>query len=128
MLKLPFESRYLIYGEEDHIVILTYRNIAVDLDTAIQIVRERMAFYDNQNYPTLVDIRNARLFTKEARDYFAKKGVAGMTALAIITGGHISVIIANLFISLSKPLVPTKTFRTREQALKWLERFKIIQD
>lgn len=122
-------SRYLIYKKERSIMLLTYKkDLAVDLDTAKNIVKERLKIYDGRDYPTLVDIRYAKLFTKEARDYFAIEGVKGMKALAIVTGGYLTVVTANLFITFSKPLVPTRAFRTQEAALKWLQQFVIQKE
>lgn len=105
-------------------MIITYKkDLVIDLDIARKIVVERLKVYDGHEYPTLVDIRQAKLFTKEARDYFAVDGVMGMTALALVTGGYFTVMTANLFIRFSKPRVPTRVFKTREAALGWLKQF-----
>ena len=124
MVIQAFKSKYITLHAQDPFIIIAYKkDVTIDLVAAKEIVRERLAVTGEHDYPTLVDIRGAKLFTKEARDYFAKDGVKGFSALALLGGNRITVITANLFMSLSRPRVPTKLFLTREAALKWLEKF-----
>lgn len=122
-----FDSSYAAYKIENSIAVVTYKSVTVDLILAKQIVQERLLFYDGKEYPTLADIRDANSFTKEARDYFAKEGTKGIRALAIITGNYLTVITANLFITFSRPIIPTKVFNAKEQAMKWLNRFVAVE-
>ena len=126
MKSTSLNSSYVSYKVEGPVVVINYKKVAVDLDIAKTIVKERLLFYEGKHYLTLIDIRQARLFTKEARDYFAKDGVEGMTALAIVGGSYLTVVMANLFMKLSRPLVPTKLFKTKDHALKWLSQLKTI--
>lgn len=120
-----WESTYVTFKIENSILIGIYRkDLTIDLQVAKQIVQDRLSFVNNEVYPALADARYVKLATKEARDYFATKdGTLWMPALAILVGNHLTVIMANLFMRFSKPLIPTKAFRTREQALKWLQQF-----
>lgn len=119
-----FNFSFGVIKFENSLMIGVYvKNLTIDLDLAKEMVRERLRLLNGRTYPFLADVRQLKLATKEARDYFAKEGVKGMTALAILIGNPLTVIMANLFITFSKPLVPTKAFRTREQAVKWLQQF-----
>lgn len=118
--EFPFGTLKIVDG----VMTGTYeKNLTIDLDLAKTMVQQRLNVQRGRKYPVLADVRNLKLATKEARDYFAREGVEGMTALAILMGSYLTVVSTNLFIRFSKPLVPTKAFRTREQALRWLEQF-----
>lgn len=120
ILKLPYGTIKI----ENSIMTGVYeKGLTIDREMARTIVKERLSRFGHKKYPVLADIRGLKYATKEARDYFAKEGVEGMSALAILMGNYVTVVTANLFISFSKPLVPTRAFRTREAALKWLKQF-----
>ena len=119
-----FHFPFGVISIEGSIMTGVYANdLTIDLELARIIVKQRLSVCAGKSYPFLADVRQLKLATKEARDYFAKEGVKGMTALAILVGNHLTVITTNLFITFSKPLIPTKAFRTREQALKWLRQY-----
>lgn len=99
------------------------KDLVIDIELAKKVVREKLLIQQGKSYPFLADVRHLKLATKEARDYFANEGVEGMTALAILVGSYITVVTTNLFITFSKPKVPTKAFMTREHALQWLDQF-----
>lgn len=115
---------------EGVIVIITYKkNLAVDLAMAKQLIGERLEYFNGMSYPTLADIRNVKLFTKEARDYLAKgDAVKDIPAGAILIGNYISVFMANVYMSFSRPQMPTKAFSTKEHALKWLMNFCVTAE
>jgi hypothetical protein len=117
----------LVYKREGSIITLVYpKDITVDLDLARHLVVERLKYYAGKSYPTLADVRMAKLFTSEARDFLAKgDAIKGIPALAILVGNYFSVLMANLFMRFSKPEIPTKVFRTKEQAVKWLNEFAL---
>lgn len=119
-----FEFPFGILRIEGPVMTGVYaRDLVIDIELAKKLVKERLSIQQGKSYPFLADVRNLKIVTNEARDYFAKEGVEGMTALAILLGSYLTVVTTNLFIRLSKPKVPTKAFRTREQALKWLDQF-----
>ena len=116
--------KFITIKLENSMMLISYhKGLSIDLEVAKKIVEERLAFFDGKSYPVLVDGRNVKLLTREAREYFATRvGMTGVTALAILPGGYLTVIMAKLFMKL-RPTVPMKIFRTKEQALKWLRMF-----
>lgn len=119
---MGYQSFYKINGS---IVVIVYKKgITVDLTLAKELVKERLRYYNGQCYPTLADIRPVKFFTKEARHYMAKgDAIKGIPAGAILTGNYLTVQVANLYLKFSKPQMPTKAFRTKESAVKWLRQF-----
>lgn len=120
-----FDSPYVTMRIEDSIISGIYKKgITIDLEDARKIAQDRITFLNGRIYPAFVDLRSVRFVTKEARNYFAQNaGIKGLKALAILVGNRLTVFIANFYLKLDKPKVPTKVFRTKEQAMNWLEQF-----
>jgi len=75
----------------------------------------------DQAYPILVDMRNIRSISKEARDHFAMRGrKPGVVAIAMLVSSPLSRIIGNFFLGLNQPEVPTKMFTERTSAEVWI--------
>ena len=110
---------------EDSIIIGTYdKNLVIDIDLARQIVLDKLEAFQGKSYPVLMDVRNIRSVSKEAFDHFASDdGVQGLRALAILVSSPLTEMIANLFMVFSKPQIPTRVFRTKELAVKWLNKY-----
>ena len=69
--------------------------------------------------PILVDMRRSGGATREARTYLG--GPTGKyAALALLVGSAATQMIANFFIALNHPKIPTRIFTDEEKALQWL--------
>jgi hypothetical protein len=78
-----------------------------------------------ESFPLLIDSRQIRSITKEARDFFSMNNREScVSAFAIIIDSPLSRIIGNFFMGLNKPRVPARLFTTETEALKWLKEFK----
>lgn len=102
----------------------------VKQDANITIVEAREnsvavnALSKGKSFPLLVDSRNIRSISKEARDFFSLNNRdSHVIAFAIIIDSPISKIIGNFFMGLNKPRVPAKLFTNEESAVKWLKSF-----
>ena len=71
--------------------------------------------------PMLVDIRAVDGVEREVRVYYSSVEVA--TARALLVGSLVGQVIANFFISLNKPTVPTRLFTSEAEAVAWLKGF-----
>lgn len=119
------ETPYLQLYIQDGILYINYKEIEnLDLEVAIACVAARKDFTKNQPFPCLVDAVNIHHFTKEARDYFANEGNDGITANAILTKSAVIKMMANFYITVNKPVNPTRTFTDKQAALEWLQKFK----
>ena len=75
------------------------------------------------SYPIIVDTTNIKSITKEARDHFSMRGRSSKVyAIAIIRNSTIGNMVANFFIGLNKPIVPTKLFSSEEEAVLWCQK------
>ena len=69
----------------------------------------------------LVDIRQQKSITREARQYYSSKEFTdNVTALAFIVESPTSKVIANFYLGPNKPSYPTRLFTNEDEARKWL--------
>ena len=72
--------------------------------------------------PLLVDLRDIGQLARPARLEFARR-YDTVSAVALVVGTPLSRIIGNLFMSMNKPLTPTRLFDKEAPAVAWLMRF-----
>ena len=72
----------------------------------------------------LADIRQMKSISREARVYFGNSS-GSFAAIALLAGSPRTQVIANFFIGLSRPKVPTQMFTDEEKALVWLRRHAV---
>jgi hypothetical protein len=74
--------------------------------------------------PLLVDLREAKSQTAEARAYLAgPEGLAVSQAVGLLIGSPVSRVLGNFYLGLNKPSIPTRLFTSDEEALAWLRSF-----
>jgi hypothetical protein len=119
-----FENAYAKCWVEDGILFFVYKEgVTVDLNAAKSIIAERTHFQNKKSYPLITDIRGVSFFAKSARDYFANEGTYLIKCVAVIVGTPVSKLIANFYISASKPVIPTKIFTDKKAALQYVKPF-----
>lgn len=75
------------------------------------------------NFPILVDLREIKSISKEARDHFSMRGrKPNVTAIAMLVNSPVSKIIGNFFLGLNKPTVPTRLFTSQREAKNWISK------
>ncbi|MCE3280928.1 MAG: hypothetical protein K0S44_3119 [Bacteroidetes bacterium] len=73
-------------------------------------------------YPLLIDSRDIKSISKEARDFFSMNNRdSNVSAFAIIIQSPLSRVIGNFFMGLNKPRVPARLFKSEKEAVKWLK-------
>lgn len=76
-------------------------------------------------YPLLIDSRDIKTISKEARDFFSMNNrESNVSAFAIIIHSPISRVIGNFFMGLNKPRVPARLFNSEKEAVKWLKELR----
>ncbi|MDO6388975.1 hypothetical protein Q4E40_02465 [Pontibacter sp. BT731] len=87
-------------------------------------MQDRLKYIGEQVYPSLFDITRVKHSTKEARDYLADEGNAGVSASAILVSSPMVKMAANIYIHVNRPKNPTLMFTNQAEAVAWLEQFK----
>lgn len=90
----------------------------VDGEDARDALQAIAACADGDSTPVLVDLREARSVSREARQAFRDSGVPSRIALYV--GSSLSRTIANFFIGVARPDVPTRVFTDLDDAQEWL--------
>src|SRR5687767_5776752 len=77
-----------------------------------------------ERFPLLIDTRQIKSISKEARDHFSLRGRSSrVNGFAILIDSPLSKIIGNFFMGLNKPRVPARLFTSEEQAAAWCRKF-----
>ncbi|MFI1770561.1 hypothetical protein ACH5TX_02405 [Flavobacteriaceae bacterium MEBiC06459] len=97
--------------------------MSIDLDAAIQVVKDRLLLHEGQFLPILCDIRGIKNINKSARAYVAMEGSTLIKAVAVIIEPPVSKMLSEFYIRTSTPQIPTKSFENKEDALKFLRAF-----
>ena len=105
-----------------------YKKGNVTLDIAKRIVSDRRKFTKNQPVKMIVKQSGLRGIERDARQYLSSpQGIEGVLAGAIIVNSAFETHLANFFLNITviRPKIPTKLFRTEQEALKWLNNLEV---
>jgi hypothetical protein len=91
----------------------------ITLKAAEEIVAQRLEWQEGEIYNGIAYVDNIELITPEAKAYMAATGFKGMNYLALIVNSKFKTLLGNLFITFDKPIIPTRMFQRKEDALKW---------
>ena len=75
----------------------------------------------DEKYNFLVDSRRLKKFDSELRVYAQKHSPLFFNKYAIIISSGTSSFLANMFMHLTKPKIPTKLFTNKTDAINWLK-------
>ena len=106
---------------------LVHRRVAPGSEIQLQDAKDNTAkvieVSGGANYPILVDLKEIKSISKEARDHFSMRGrKPNVIAIAMLVSSPLSRIIGNFFLGLNKPTVPTRMFTSEEDAIRWMKR------
>jgi hypothetical protein len=96
------------------------KNLKVDLETAMQIVADRLNFTSHKMHYLVLDMSNVRMVTAEAKKFMQKPegGLKNILGAALIASNPVSALIANIFIKTPKDF-QAKFFHSKQDALDW---------
>lgn len=121
-----FENKYAEFWVEEDVLFFIYKpGVEINLDGAKQIVADRLNVQKGVSYPVFCDIRGIKDSDKPARDYLAKEGSSLVNGVAVLTDSPVTKIMANFYLTISRPIVPTKMFTDKNLALEFLKAFSI---
>ncbi len=117
-----------IYVDEDgilHIKIIESANVT--LENIKENYNACKVLLGNDKVLILIDSRVKYKFSKEAQIYAASNNIPlNRIATAFLVDSFISRLTAILYIWFKKPVIPTKSFTSKEKATKWLKSFYIM--
>lgn len=99
-------------------------NVMVELNDIKEIVRMQGELTDQKKHPVVTVPSEFTTISKEARHYMSGKEAAKYTSAdAFIIRALAHKILADFYMRFQNPVVPTKIFRTREEAVEWAANF-----
>ena len=119
-----FQNDYAELWIEKGILFFIYKpGVHVTLQAAKQIVAARLQFQGERAFPVFCDVRNIQDSDKTARDYLAREGSIMTKAVSVLVHPPVTRAMLDFYLRTNKPLVPTRVFDNREEALAYLAEF-----
>ena len=112
-------------GDNDVCYTVVKQNAVVELPDAIENSDSVAKLSEGKIYPMLVNLKEIKSISKEARDHFSMQNRApGVSAIGLLIKSPASTLIGNFFLGLNKSIVPVKLFTSEEKAVLWLKQFQ----
>lgn len=100
-------------------------DLFITLEIAKACVAERLKNFGGNSYPMLIYPGENSRISPRARKYLSQKEATQfISAGAIIVRNNVHKHLATIFITIDRPIIPTKFFTDVHQALSWLEYYK----
>lgn len=94
------------------------------LADAQETVRAAMTLWGSAVRPALIDMRAMKSQHRDARQYYGSAEVTNLTtAVALLGDSRVSMLVANFFLAITNPKIPTQLFTNEQAALAWLKGF-----
>ncbi|MBF0352678.1 MAG: hypothetical protein HQM11_16720 [SAR324 cluster bacterium] len=122
---IEFSQGKIWFDEEQGIIHFAHRPKAVVTIEDSRKYIETVPIFGNKRYPLLVDLRQIKAITKDARSYFANEGSKVVLALALLVSSPLSKIIGNFIISMEHYSIPTRLFTSETEAVDWLKKLVV---
>ena len=107
-------------GEDGIIRVICLPGVVMSLEDAIENVNALPEDSISAKPPVLIDLRQIRSLTREAREFFSGPRNTRIVAAALLIGSPLSRMIGNFFIGLSKMSVDHRLFTSYGEAIAWL--------
>jgi hypothetical protein len=115
--------KFRMWLRPDGIVGMVFApRIATDLADALAAVEVMAQLTGGRRSPLLVDLHGAGPQDRPARAEFARRDDV-VSAVALVVDTPLSRMLGNFYLSVSKPLAPTRLFDDEASAVAWLQEF-----
>ena len=104
--------------------VVTFPGMEDTLEDAKRNVAAAAKLSGGKPRPILIDMRALKAQSREVRAYYnGPESRKVLCAIAILVDSPMSRMIGNFFLGFNKTDVPTKLFRSEDEALAWLKGF-----
>lgn len=106
------------------VVIEVDNNVVIEVEDVKDIVKSQGELTGKKKHPVVTVPSEYTSVTKEARHFMSGKEAAKYTLVdGFVIRALAQKILANFYMRFQKPVVPTKIFRTKEEAVEWAEKY-----
>jgi hypothetical protein len=121
---IKLEKSEVFLRLDDIVQINFHDNCEVDKKDCEDIISAYDQLLQNKKYPLLHFLGSYTTFTKNTREFsVTERGTQYSAAEAYIYSSLAHKILANFYIKINKPPVPTKFFTNEKEAVAWLNEF-----
>jgi len=115
--------KFRMWLRPDGIVQLAWAaRVAIVVEDAVAAIEAMAQLTGGRQSPLLVDVHEQGPMDRPARTEFTRRGDL-VSAVALIVGTPLSRLMGNFFLSVSKPVAPTRLFDDDASAIAWLRGF-----
>jgi len=115
-------SFYTWMGEDGICRTVTKPQTEIGLNDAKENTAIVTGLFTGKKFPILIDSRNIKSMTREARAHFSTNGRdTKISSMAILVKSPLSRVIGNFFMGLNKPQIPARLFDSEAEAIEWLK-------
>lgn len=116
-----FKGKYGTYWINEGILFIDYKSdLTISLKVAKRIVRDRMEFQQNKEYPVFCNLNGIVGLQSEARHYFAREGTMLMNALALHSTSPVAIRLTEFYLKIHNHRIPTQIFTHKNFAINFL--------
>ncbi len=106
---------------QEGIVLIRIRDGArLEADEALEIVEATTGMVGREQHGNLVDARGMLYISREARQVLARQDRTSLCGVAILVASTLQRTMANLYLGVARPAVPTRMFGNEHEAVAWL--------
>lgn len=121
-MSITYENNFATYEFKNSLLYINYKEGQyIDYQAATTIVEDRLRFQSYKEYAILCDVSQVADISTEAREYLANYGSSMVTAVALISSTHTLHNMANYFVIINKPKIPTNIFDNLSEAEDFLK-------
>ena len=119
------ENQHIRFWLENGILFSEYKHpFDMTLENSKEIYEMRAKISNGEGQYFCYDISKLKSMTSEARKYGEMNGQENLIASAIIVNSIFAKFIYSIFLQLYNVKIPTKAFKTKEEAVIWLNTMK----
>jgi hypothetical protein len=118
------DTKYVSAELIDGIIEVQYKDdVYITLTEAQEVVKERIAFFGDKEYPYLFKASRLKGIDRAARKFFFNEGLVNVNAIALVPGNKVGQMITTVLVSFERPPIPCKVFKSHGEARIWLKEF-----
>ncbi|MGE0088406.1 MAG: hypothetical protein AB7S50_02900 [Bacteroidales bacterium] len=111
----------VVQGDDQIYKYIALENCTLDMDTLEKMTKVGDTWNGDRLCANLIDVRKLFFVDSKTREYAAAQFRPHVAGQAILVESRISSNFANLFLTFSRPKVPTRLFTKEDEAIKWLK-------
>lgn len=119
-----YENDYVRYEFKDSLLYITYKDgLSIDYDAACIIVDDRLTIQSYRPHVIICNVSNLNHVDLDAREYLATYGSNLAKAVAMYSTTHTMRNLADSFVTIYKPIVPTEIFNNLEESESFAKKY-----